>query len=80
MEIVYCICGRDHVSKTLLVLSTLFLDGNVLLTLPSASGLLASIARLAYQIPEADQPNKTMIVMVLLLLKYVSTLETLTNP
>ncbi len=33
-------------------------------------GLLASIARLAYQIPEADRPNKTMIVMVLLLLKY----------
>ena len=38
----------------------------------SASGLLASIARLAYQIPEANQPNKTMIVMVLLLLKYVT--------
>lgn len=31
-------------------------------------GLLASIARLVYQIPEADQPNQTRVVMILSLL------------
>ncbi|KAL6712882.1 hypothetical protein ACLMJK_009594 [Lecanora helva] len=41
-------------------LSTVFAVGTL--------GLLASVARLAYQIPEADQPNTTMITMVLLLL------------
>ncbi|KAL9125699.1 MAG: hypothetical protein Q9217_005144 [Psora testacea] len=33
-------------------------------------GVLASVARLGYQVPEAKRANKTQIVMILLILKY----------
>lgn len=33
------------------------------------SGVAASVARLAYQIPEAKKPNQTIIVMTLSLMK-----------
>ena len=34
-------------------------------------GVAASVARLGYQIPEANEPNQTVIVTILSLLKYV---------
>lgn len=40
------------------------------------SGVLASLARLGYQIPEAKKPNQTIIVMILSELKYVPFLST----
>ena len=35
----------------------------------NCSGVLASLARLGYQIPEAKKPNQTIIVMILSELK-----------
>ncbi len=35
-------------------------------------GILASVARLAYQVPEANKSNQTIIVMILMELKYVT--------
>lgn len=35
------------------------------------SGVAASVARLGYQIPEAKEPNKTIIITILSLIKYV---------
>jgi hypothetical protein len=35
------------------------------------SGVAASVARLGYQIPEAKDPNKTIIITILSLIKYV---------
>ena len=34
--------------------------------------MLASVARLVYQVPEANQANQTIIVMILSLMKYAS--------
>ena len=36
------------------------------------SGVLASLARLGYQVPEAKKPNQTIIIMILSELKYVT--------
>lgn len=36
------------------------------------SGVLASLARLGYQVPEAKKPNQTIIIMVLSELKYAT--------
>ena len=35
------------------------------------SGVLASVARLAYQVVYAKRPNKTIIIIVVLLIKFV---------
>lgn len=40
--------------------------------LTNDSGVLASVARLGYQVHEAKRPNQTVIIMILSMLKYAS--------
>lgn len=51
--------------------TTLLFQGDANVTL-HYRGLLASVARLGYQIPEAKKPNSTIIVMIVSELKYAT--------
>ena len=53
--------------------TTLLFQGDANVTL-YYRGLLASVARLGYQIPEAKKPNATIIVMIVSELKYATPL------
>ena len=44
------------------------------------SGVLASLTRLGYQIPEANKPNQTIIIMILSELKYAISLQSRRTP